>query len=104
MKVAVVGNGNVGIGVFKELQNVREVHEIALVGRNILVKSTNTIRMPLLSYYQILWTSLLQQFKNTQEDQQTKLSEQELFWTQQDLDVTFLLFSIFHLLLLMPLF
>lgn len=34
MKVAVVGNGNVGIGVFKELQNVREVHEIALVGRN----------------------------------------------------------------------
>ena len=34
MKVAVIGNGNVGMAVFKELQNMREVHEIALVGRN----------------------------------------------------------------------
>lgn len=34
MKIAVIGNGNVGMAVFKELQNLREVHEIVLVGRN----------------------------------------------------------------------
>ena len=33
MKVAVVGNGNVGLAVFRELQNLRQISEIVLVGR-----------------------------------------------------------------------
>lgn len=34
MKVTVIGNGNVGKAVFRELQNFREINELALVGRN----------------------------------------------------------------------
>jgi len=35
MKVAVVGNGNVGLATFRELQNITEIEEIVLVGRNV---------------------------------------------------------------------
>ncbi len=34
MKVAVIGNGNVGLAVFRELQKLWEIHELALIGRN----------------------------------------------------------------------
>lgn len=34
MKVAVVGNGHVGLTVFRELQAFREIRELVLVGRN----------------------------------------------------------------------
>lgn len=34
MKVAVLGDGNVGRAVFRELQNVSNINEIVLVGRN----------------------------------------------------------------------
>lgn len=34
MKAAVIGNGNVGMAVFRELQKLREVNELVLVGRN----------------------------------------------------------------------
>lgn len=34
MKVAVIGNGHVGITVFRELQAFREINELVLVGRN----------------------------------------------------------------------
>ena len=34
MKVAVVGNGHVGLTVFRELQAFREIHELVLVGRH----------------------------------------------------------------------
>lgn len=33
MKVEVIGDGNVGRAVFRELQNVHNVNEIVLVGR-----------------------------------------------------------------------
>ena len=35
MKVAIIGAGNVGLEVFRELQKTREVHEITLIGRNL---------------------------------------------------------------------
>lgn len=35
MKVAVIGNGNVGRAIFRELQNLSEIDEITLVGRDI---------------------------------------------------------------------
>lgn len=34
MKVAVIGNGNVGLAVFRELQRQNEINELVLVGRN----------------------------------------------------------------------
>jgi len=34
MKVAVIGNGNVGMATFKELQKLREIQELVLIGRN----------------------------------------------------------------------
>lgn len=34
MKVAVIGNGNVGLAVFRELQSVNGITELALVGRS----------------------------------------------------------------------
>ena len=34
MKVAVIGNGNVGMATFKELQKLREINELVLIGRN----------------------------------------------------------------------
>lgn len=35
MKVAIIGNGNVGMSTFAAMQNMREVNEIALCGRNV---------------------------------------------------------------------
>lgn len=35
MKVAVVGNGKVGMATFRELQSFNEIDEIALIGRNL---------------------------------------------------------------------
>lgn len=35
MKVAIIGNGNVGMSTFAALQSMREIHEIALCGRNV---------------------------------------------------------------------
>lgn len=35
MKVAIIGNGNVGMSTFAALQNMREVNEVALCGRNV---------------------------------------------------------------------
>lgn len=35
MKVAIIGNGNVGMSTFSAMQNMREVNEIALCGRNV---------------------------------------------------------------------
>ena len=35
MRVAVIGNGNVGMAVFRELQKLWEINELVLVGRNI---------------------------------------------------------------------
>lgn len=35
MKVAIIGNGNVGMSTFAAIQNLREVRELALCGRNI---------------------------------------------------------------------
>jgi len=35
MKVAVVGNGNVGMATFQVLQNIQRIDELVLVGRNI---------------------------------------------------------------------
>ena len=34
MKVAVIGNGNVGMATFKELLKLREIQELVLIGRN----------------------------------------------------------------------
>ena len=34
MKVAVIGNGNVGMATFRELQKYREIRELVLIGRN----------------------------------------------------------------------
>ena len=34
MKAAVIGNGNVGMATFKELQKLREIQELVLIGRN----------------------------------------------------------------------
>lgn len=34
MKVAVIGNGNVGMATFKELLKMREIRELVLIGRN----------------------------------------------------------------------
>ncbi len=34
MKVAVIGNGNVGMATFKELQRQREIQELVLIGRD----------------------------------------------------------------------
>ena len=34
MKVAVIGNGNVGMATFKELQKQREIQELVLIGRS----------------------------------------------------------------------
>lgn len=34
MKVGVIGNGKVGLAVYRELQDVREVSEVVLIGRN----------------------------------------------------------------------
>ena len=34
MKVAVIGNGNVGLAVFHELQKKNDITELALIGRN----------------------------------------------------------------------
>ena len=34
MKVAVIGNGNVGMATFRELHKLREVQELVLIGRN----------------------------------------------------------------------
>ena len=34
MKAAVIGNGNVGMATFRELQKQREIQEIVLIGRN----------------------------------------------------------------------
>ena len=35
MKVAVIGNGNVGMATFSELIRMPELYEVALVGRNV---------------------------------------------------------------------
>ena len=35
MKVAVIGNGNVGMAAFGELLRMPEIRELALVGRNV---------------------------------------------------------------------
>ena len=34
MKVAVIGNGNVGMATFRELQKQREIQELVLIGRS----------------------------------------------------------------------
>ncbi|MBR1797001.1 MAG: L-lactate dehydrogenase [Clostridiales bacterium] len=34
MKAAVIGNGNVGMATFRELQKLREIQELVLIGRN----------------------------------------------------------------------
>lgn len=35
MKIAVIGNGNVGLATFAELQKLSEVDEIVLIGRRL---------------------------------------------------------------------
>ncbi len=35
MKVAVIGNGNVGMATFRELQRMYEIQELVLIGRNL---------------------------------------------------------------------